>query len=373
MTDDVAARPAVDVPPVSNTSRPGRFVFLDVLRALAVCLVVYSHVVGIFLHQHHDNSTVAGVFQGFVPHPLGLALNIGNFGVVLFFLVSGFIVTHTGFSERPRQYAIKRLLRIYPMLVVSVLLAAVLFLVGLHPVTTGEATTITPLTLLTNVTLANHLLPPLVVLVDVSWTLIIEVLFYALLLIALPLLRRAVWPVILGELGLVAVLMLTEHLAGPSYFLVAVNASYLPALLLGQIIWAVWSRRIPLWTGVLFGVLAAAVYVWAGDAGMGRDDHMYDHNLAIGFVVFGVALLVERRLRPVRWIGYLADRSYSLYLLHGLLAFAVMNVLFPRVGFPIALLAGLVATFLGVEAGYRWVERPSMRLARRLANRWRPG
>jgi peptidoglycan/LPS O-acetylase OafA/YrhL len=307
-----------------------------------------------------------------VPHPLGLELNIGNFGVVLFFLVSGFIVTHTGFSETTRQYAIKRFLRIYPMLIVSVLLAALLFTVHLHPVTTGEATTITPLTLLTNVTLANHLLPPLVVLVDVSWTLIIEVLFYALLLVALPLLRRAVWPVLLGELGLVAALMLTEHLAGPSYFRLALNASYLPALLIGQTIWAVWSKRIPLWSGVLFGVLAAAVYVWAGDAGMGRDDHASDPNLAIGVVVFLLALLAERRLRPVRWIGYVADRSYSLYLLHGLLAFVVMNVLYPRVGFPIALVAGVVVTFAGAEAGYRWVERPSMRVARRLAKRWRP-
>lgn len=353
--------------------RPGRFVFLDVLRAVAVCVVVYSHLVGIFLHQHHDTSTLASAFQGFVAHPLGLALQLGNFGVVLFFLVSGFVVTHTGFAESPRQYAVKRFLRIYPMLVASVLLAAALFGVGLHPVTTGELATVTPLTLLTNATLLNHLIAPLVVLVDVSWTLIIELLFYALLLVALPLMRRAVWPVIASELTLVTVVIATAHLGGSSYFLFAMNLSYVPALLIGQCAWAVWSRRIPGWLGVAFGLVAVAEYVWAGVPGLGRNDHAYDLNLAYGFVVFLVALVLESRLRPVRLVGFLADRSYSLYLMHGLVGYAVLNVLYPVVGFPLALLAGVVATFLFVEAGFRCVERPGMRLARRLAARWGTG
>jgi peptidoglycan/LPS O-acetylase OafA/YrhL len=352
--------------PAPGRVRPDRFVFLDLLRAVAVLLVMYSHVVGVFLHQHGEDSVLAGPVQGFAAHPADLALRIGNFGVVLFFLVSGFIVTHTGFAERPRQYAAKRLLRIYPMLAVSVLLAAVLLLAHLHPVTTaGEITTVTPVTVLTNLTLANHLIAPPVLLVDVSWTLVIEVLFYTLLLAALPLLRRRVWPVLAGELALVAVIMATEHLGGASYFLFGVNVSYLPALLVGQVIWAVWSRRVPVWAGPVFVAVAAAEYVWAGDPGMGRDDHPFDVHLALGVVVFVAALLAERRLRPVRLVGYLADRSYSLYLLHGLLAFAVMTPLFPLIGYPGALVAGVTATFLGAEAGYRWVERPAMRLARR--------
>lgn len=370
MTDDVVvSSPVRPAPP--RRIRSDRFVFLDLLRAVAVLLVMYSHVVGIFLHQHGENSVIAGLLQGFTRHPLDLALRMGNFGVVLFFLVSGFIVTHTGFAERPRQYAIKRFLRIYPMLVVAVLLAAVLLLANLHPVTTaGEITTVTPVTVLTNMTLANHLIAPAVLLVDVSWTLIIEVLFYTLLLAALPLLRRRVWPVILGELALVAAVMATERLGGASYFLFGVNVSYLPALLVGQVVWAVWSRRVPLWAGLVFGAVATAEYVWGGDAGMGRDDHPFDIHLAIGLVVFVLALLAERRMRPVRLVGYLADRSYSLYLLHGLLAFAVLYLLYPLIGYPGALVAAVTVTFLGAEAGYRWVERPAMRLARRLARRW---
>lgn len=352
----------------------GRFEFLDVLRAVAVCLVMYCHVVGVWLHQHDLHSVTASIFEGFAADPLGLALNVGNFGVVLFFLVSGFIVTHTGFSERPRQYAVKRLLRIYPMLVFAVLLSAVLFTIGLHPLSTGDGTAVTPGSLLANASLANYLMAPRVVLVNVGWTLIIEVLFYALLLVALPLLRRAVWPVIAGELALVAAVLATSHLGGATYGLLAVNVGYLPALLLGQLIWAAWSRRISVWACAALGVVAAAEYVWAGTPGMGRQPTVYHYNvvLALGLVVFLIGLLAERKLRPGKLIRYLADRSYSLYLLHALLAIALMNVLYPRIGYPAAVAVGLAATLLGAEAGYRWVERPAMRLARHLSRRWQP-
>lgn len=377
MSDEATVSRPVTVPRADDTagrSRPGRFVFLDVLRAAAVSLVVYSHVVGIWLHQHRGGSGFGSLLEGFATHPLNITLNVGNLGVVLFFLVSGFIVTHTGFTESPRQYAVKRFLRIYPMLVVSVLLAAGLFALHLHPLTTGDAATVTPFTVLTNASLVNYLLPPLVVLVDVGWTLVIEVLFYALLLVALPLMRRRVWPVVAGELAVVAVVMSTAHLGGPTWYLVAVNVSYLPALLIGQVVWAVWSRRVPGWAGVALGVLAWSLYAWGEAPGMGREDpaYHYDVNLTLGIVVFVVGLLAEPRLRPVRWIGHLADRSYSLYLLHGLLAVVVMNAVYSTIGYPGALVAGLIVTAMGVEAGYRLVERPAMRLARRVTRRWRP-
>lgn len=355
MTATVVTRP-------EDRVRRSRFVFLDILRAVAVCVVVYSHVVGIWLHQHDVRSGFAAW------NPLALTLNLGNFGVVVFFLVSGFIVTHTGFAEPPSRYVVKRLLRIYPMLVVAVLTSAGLFLAGLHPLTTGDPATVTPLTVLTNASLANYLLIPHVVLIDVGWTLIIEILFYALLLVALPLMRRAVWPVIAGELGVIAVVLATAKLGGPLYFQLAGDIGYLPALLLGQVVWAVWSRRIPAWAGAGFAALAWLEYLWAGVPGLGRQTTVYQYelNLTLGLGLFLLGLLAERKLRPVAWLGYLADRSYSLYLLHGLLAIVVMNALAPKIGYPGALVAGLAVTMLGVEAGYRLVERPSIRLARRL-------
>jgi len=146
------------------------------------------------------------------------------------------------------------------------------------------------------------------------------------------------------------------------------NVGDLPALLLGQIAWAVSGKRIPLWTGFPLAALAWGEYAWAGVPGLGRQAtvYRYDLDLALGLVVFLAALAAERSLRPTAWFGHLADRSYSLYLL----AVVVRNALYPVVGYPVALVTGLAVTMLGVEVVHRYVDRPSTRLARRVTDRW---
>lgn len=134
------------------------------------------------------------------------------------------------------------------------------------------------------------------------------------------------------------------------------NVGQLPALPLGQIAWAVSGKRIPLWTGFPLAALAWGEYAWAGVPGLGGQAtvYRYDLDLALGLVVFLAALAAERSLRPTAWFGHLADRSYSLYLL----AVVVRNALYPVVGYPVALVAGLAVTMLGVEVVHRYVGPP---------------
>ncbi len=99
--------------------------FLDLLRAVAAPLVFYSHVV----HYWHDaghSSSLVNVIDDYVRTPLHLQQDFGYFGVALFFLVSGFVVTYRASQERAGEFAVKRVLRIYPVLVAVVLFAALL-------------------------------------------------------------------------------------------------------------------------------------------------------------------------------------------------------------------------------------------------------
>lgn len=52
--------------------------------------------------------------------PLGLYQDAGHLGVVLFFFVSGYIVTYTSSRERVVEFSLKRLLRLGPALWVAV-------------------------------------------------------------------------------------------------------------------------------------------------------------------------------------------------------------------------------------------------------------
>lgn len=355
----------------------GRYVALEIFRAVAAPLVVYSHIVALWMPIRGVSSPVTGVIDDVARQPLQLQQEMGHLAVVLFFLVSGFIISETGVVQRHRDFAVKRLLRVYPALIAAVLLCSTLLLLGAEVLATGQNATVTPFTMLTNMTLVNYVLVPQVILIGVAWTLIIEMIFYVLTFVLLPLLRRVPWAAISVELALIALVVLVARAAGEIFFLFAVSVSYLPVVLLGQISWAVWSRRIPLWAGALLGTAAWLIYVWAGRRDMGRIDDAYELTVLIGFLLFVIGLLCEPKLRMNRVIDFMANRSYSIYLTHGLVAFPIMDAMVGTVPAGLVILVGLVATLVSADLLFRGVERPGQRLARVILRprrgRHRPG
>jgi peptidoglycan/LPS O-acetylase OafA/YrhL len=366
------AEPVTDVIPVVpdavEASRPrNRFVFLDLIRSVAAPLVFYSHVVEYWNNRGHTSPVTDGIAT-FVNNPLSLLQDFGFFGVALFFLVSGFVVTHRASQERAGEFALKRVLRIYPVLIVVVALIGV-FGGWLHVLGAANLPRFAPIDLLTNAVLVNYFLVPQVVLILVAWTLAIEVVFYLLLLLLLPLIKRITWVAITIELLLCWLAVAFARDFGGNVFLLAVTLSFLPVLLLGQTCWAVWSKRIPFRVGAVFGTAAWLIFVWAGNRDMGRLDHGYDSAVCIALLLFVALLLAEDHLRPSRGISFLADRSYSIYLIHWFVALPVMAYLYPLLPAPLAIAAAVVATLIVVELSYRGIERPSQRLARKLTKR----
>lgn len=348
-----------------------RFVFLDVLRAVAPVLVIYSHVVALFLDPNEIDTGVVDLLSEQARDPLRLEQHMGHLAVVLFFLVSGFIITQVGTQESHREFAIKRLFRVYPLLIFTVLLTAVLSIFNMEVLRTGQNFEITLQSVLTNFSLANYLMVPQIILVGVAWTLVIEIIFYLIVLSLLAVLRRWTWLAILIELTLVLSSMLLAREFGSNFFLVAINLSFLPVVLLGQVTWAVWSGRIPLWLGTVFGFACWTLYVLADIRNMGRLDEAYSSTFALGFAIFIVVLLAEQRLRPNKAVSYIADRSYSLYLLHGPLAFPVMERLNGVLPLPLVILAGLALTVGATELTFRYIEQPGQRIGRKLSKRFR--
>jgi peptidoglycan/LPS O-acetylase OafA/YrhL len=193
--------------------------------------------------------------------------------------------------------------------------------------------------------------------------------FYLLLLILLPLIKRITWVALTIELALCWCAVEFARDFGGNVFLIAVSLSFLPVLLLGQICWAVWNNRIRFRYGALMGIAAWLIFVWAGNRDMGRLDHGYDSAVCIAALIFVALLLAEDHLRPTRAVSYLADRSYSIYLIHWFVALPVMAYLYPHVPAWLAIIAAIAATLGVVELSYRGIERPSQRLARYLTRK----
>ena len=167
--------------------------FIALLRGVACLLVVWDHLAGIWLDSAGKTWLPLTLVREYVTTPLAVIQDFGFFGVVLFFFVSGFIITHVAQRESQLAYVIKRLFRIYPPLVLSIIAIYVTELVYLH--ITGSllegAAIPSARSLFLAMTLTNYFTVPQVVINGVAWTLAIEVTFYALMFCLLPFVKKA--------------------------------------------------------------------------------------------------------------------------------------------------------------------------------------
>jgi peptidoglycan/LPS O-acetylase OafA/YrhL len=342
-----AARPldarAVVMPAASEPARI-RMGGLDALRMFAAGLVFVSHLAlygGLEL----------GLLQPFAVH--------GRIGVVIFFVLSGYLLIRP-FLYAPvslRRYALRRMARILPAYYLALLGSSLLLAstqVFAHP--------------LEYLTLTQNYDPAVTgQLVSVSWTLTIEVAFYALVpllaagLLALPPLR-AVEAVLVGiVVSLVASFLVSGVYQGPT----------LVALLLPFFLWAFglgillalverhWERRLRglerygLWLGVPLLVTALYLGAWAP----------VDVPTALAAVCLVAAL---RHRKVAYWAALLGDRcSYGFYVWHEQIVRALATF---TMGWPLAFLAGPAAVAVAFVS-YRLVERPAQRWRRASSDR----
>jgi peptidoglycan/LPS O-acetylase OafA/YrhL len=299
-----------------------------------------------------------------VINPLGIIWSGGFLGVALFFVISGFIISHVAQTETLLSFAVKRAFRIFPPFWLAFGVAGVL--AAPQNVTLArvvqEALLVTP---------NPHILEP-------SWTLTIEVIFYCSVAALLPLVKRA--PLIAAAVIaivpaiIVSVVKSSDSLIGPlgPYMLFI---KFIPSFPIGMAIWSVWSKRA--------GVFAAAiVIVWAWlclmhglgpNADLTTDEGKAPLQLFLAVVLFLAVLWCRASIKPnLAWHG-IADASYSIYLLHlPIGAFLYRSSLHPIAGFPLTMLCALLLTGAASYLSYRFCERPTQRLARYILSVVRP-
>jgi exopolysaccharide production protein ExoZ len=353
-----------------------RLVFLDWLRALAALLVVWDHLVGQWLSVQRRGWVPQGLVDRFVTGPLSIIQNFGWLGVAMFFLISGFIISHVAVTESGSQFALKRLLRIYPPLVLAIIVT-----LGADAIRRGTGVVDSlsgglPVAhsvhdVLASMSLANYVMYPQPIVLGVAWTLVIEMTFYMLVLTTKRLLNWTVPAVATWiMLAVVGLILLTSHRLGTSYFLFSVSVSYVPLLVLGQIIWLRWSSRIGWAQFGLLSVTAWVLFVHGLELIQPRflqPGQAYGPSIFVAYAIFVLMLLNNDRLHRPSFVKFLANRSYSLYLLHGALGLFVLDALGTRLPYTLALIVAVAVVVVGTQISYKLVEEPSQRLARKLS------
>jgi peptidoglycan/LPS O-acetylase OafA/YrhL len=361
---------------VARISRP-RLPALDGLRGLAALAIVVLHV-----WMYTD---------AFYPRPGrtdALDRVIGEFriGVVLFFVLSGFLLAQPWLNGRPPslgRYAVRRFARIAPAYWAAVLGTFALLHGTGHGREVAAADLPKFMVFLANVfpQTRNQLDPPL-------WSLHIEVTFYVVLpLIGLALLRAKrppLVPVALIAAGLVWTTAGTIHAwppetlwTLPSYL--GAFAAGIGAALASKSYTGVrprYTRRMQhvhiRGTIVLGTVLVEANGWWHSRGGTGTPGHAIgDLPAALGFgaIVAGIAARPGRLLasRPLRTLGTL---SFGIYLWHMPVLYGLkLHDRFPERFVP-AIELVLPLTFVLATASWFLIEKPAIALSgRALAKR----
>jgi peptidoglycan/LPS O-acetylase OafA/YrhL len=343
----------------TNPSKSSRILELDALRGIAASSVMLFHYTSHFnIRFGHDSA-------------MPLRFDYGAYGVSLFFIISGFVIFMT-LDRRPsvKDFALGRFFRLFPAYWAAVLLAYLVALALPDVLFSGSD-------LLWNLTMVQGLFDKPYI-DGVYWTLQVELIFYA----AMAVLLRAgllspgrsttiacAW--ILVSLAWFAVMQMA--LAGPGEWVDYQwlrrhpRCKLLTALLLAQYI-HLFALGLGLYDLVRGGRLRTGHLILVGLAAV--HDLVWAHPTALlidGVCLLLVCLAVLLRLRLFRLapLAFLGTISYSLYLIHENLGYAILLWGYD-VGIPPIL---GVAIALGVALGvasllYRFVEQPFQELSR---------
>ncbi|MEV0389488.1 acyltransferase [Nonomuraea sp. NPDC050643] len=374
-----------------------RLAWLDALRGIGALAVVAEH-----------------LLPWFLPALRPYWFNLGVYGILVFFLVSGYIIpTSLERHGDVRAFWISRFFRLYPLyLAVIVLVLALAWWVPVREAVPRDGSAVAAhATMLLDVVSVGGV-------ADTMWTLSYEMVFY-LLVTALFLTRGHDRSGLLSVLFAVAAVVVGLIAPGavlvggwPAYVSCAVFVVGLGCVVLGRfrtaaacvlglmgLVLLLLSSRVP-WlgaavlavmfagtaihrwergTGSLWPVAVATALVgisplWAIESGWWwvRAD-VWLTTIALAGVTFagGMALRGRRLPRVLVWFGLI---SYSLYLVHHpvLKYFVEITGDLRRADLPyqVGMAALAVAVVLAVSAlSYRYVEKPAQDLGRRLARR----
>lgn len=336
-----------------------RFDFADGLRGLAMLCVVLFHYTQTFWFRRERIGEVMNLppLPGYDGASVALPFNLGAVGVGLFLLISGLLIPLSLTRMGALRFAVSRLLRIYPTywagLAVTV---AALWLAGQQ----GGGWVVTGRDVLGHASIAFQDWLGGANIDPVMWTLKVELWFYAFLGAAYALTgKRIKWALWL----LLPVVAWLTRFAGVNAFQTIV--CYFPLMFVGCWTYFWLTGAAGRAETLAMGAALCAFFVWV----TGWGDPLLYASYGLGVALFAAGALWPRWV-AARWLARVAGVSYAWYVCHSLAGYTLMRYLaqFGTPWWAMVALALAMTWFIALAIN-RWVELPTQRLGKRLADR----
>jgi peptidoglycan/LPS O-acetylase OafA/YrhL len=344
--------------------RDGEIPFIHLLRGFAPLPVVWMHL------QNQDWPLRDMIMRLLAP----FRVNPGEVGVAVFFLISGFIISHVASREDRLTFLVRRVARVWPTLLLAIALMWLVNAVAPKPFS-GFSTAQTPVDYLRSALLLDFVTIGHPRALAVTWTLVIEIMFYALVASMIGFLRLSPVGSTLAMIGITA-LASVAYMQFPSLSQLNGLSTTVLYLIVGRVFYLHWRGTIGGGQTAVLLALSFGLFVVLFSSLPSNLMFVAPYTQLVSYsasalLVFGVMQAgIKTVLAPVR---FLADTSYAIYLLHvpiGLTALTIGRDLGLSPGLSFSASVGLV---LAVSAGVvRWIEKPAQAFARELLAKRHP-
>ncbi len=316
--------------------------FIQMWRGIAVALVVLYHYLSRVPHEAFGS-----------PSPPLLQLQIGKVGVLIFFIISGYLITKS-LVKTPDVAAFyaKRVARIWPLFIVAAVTVFIFIQFMQPPVVLGEHDFFekqpTFLDLIGNLFFLEDL--GFTWVDGAYWSIVVELKFYLFIGLFAVVFKERFIPVFCAAAVVVAsvdlAILLIDRAPGvPLDFNSSAHLRILSKALHGLLI----SQYLPFFAigvalagkvqdGVLNALIALAVAF--SIMAINDDAFVFDQNVQF-LAILALALFADKILFRNAIIVWVGDYSYSIYLFHQVIGLAFIKLFTPLIGINFAILAAL--------------------------------
>lgn len=372
-----------------QTAPNHRFRSLDAFRGLAALVVVVHHVI----YSLPDG--IRGQLS-FLELPFAMG---GRFAVMLFFVLSGFVLSLPYFAGKNLAYGpylVRRLSRLYPPFAFAVLISALLcWLLGGPelPIASSWLNDAWSEPLTAGIVMSHLLMAGIGARQSISldgpiWSLIIEMrvsLIFPLLVlyirrfglagVAMALVFAFVCAKSQTALGEDTVGLVGESLVGT----LLLTGRYIVMFLLGVMLAArldqikvTFLHAAPILHAIIFGgmvcIWIVAAYTKMVESHRGYVD-VFSGVFTLYLITSCIAFPKVSAMLSGRLCLWLGDISYSLYLIHLPVLMSMFYLLYGHVSLIWIIALSFPAMLIAGHLMHYWIERPSMNLGRKLARR----
>lgn len=354
-----------------------RIQFVHQLRGIAALSVVISHYLGVFWASPKGVSYLLGVpelseeltqfnlAQWFIDHKL----IFGQFGVGIFFIISGFVIPFSISKLSRLSFVVERIFRIYPVYIVgfSITLAGIY----LATIYTDNPFPYTFEHILIHYMIVVREWTQFSVIDGVSWTLEVELKFY--LYCAIFALIMTKHPRSFLLFSLVLFFLLGWQLFGDKEtWRLGRQMIMHQMLMLGVLFNFYYRKLVSLQFSLLYTALSVPLFtfVWL-ESFLKTQALDWLYGYALGALVFTLLYIFRRHIPNSKLFSHLADISYPMYALHAIFGYALLYIfLHSFTNKFLTITVAFIVVYLISYIVHILVENPSLKLGKRLSSRF---